>query len=52
MEHTRGFYAAVTSMYELCEWLRKDNIEIVEIRPAKGEDCVIIDYIYKQEEES
>ena len=52
MEHTRGFYLIVNSMHELCKWLQNDNIKILEIRPVKGDDRVIIYYVYKHEEES
>lgn len=52
MEHTRGFYLIVNSMHELCKWLQNDNVKILEIRPVKGDDRVIIYYVYKHEEES
>lgn len=52
MKRTSGFYAVVKSMDELCRWMQKNDIEIVEMRPGKVEDCVIIDYVYKQQEES
>lgn len=54
-KRTSGLYVIVTSMSELCRWLQKDDIEILEIRPVKGvdgEDCVFIDYVHKHEEES
>lgn len=51
MKRTSGFYVIVNSINELCKWLQKDNIEIFGMRPVKGEDRVIIDYIYKDEEE-
>lgn len=52
MEHTRGFYLIVNSMRELCKQLQNDSIKIIEIRPVKGDDRVIIDYVYRHEEES
>lgn len=52
MEHARGFYLIVNSMHELCKWLQNDSIKIMEIRPVKGGDRVIIYYVYRHEEES
>ena len=55
MKHNNGFYVILSSIRELCIWLQKDKaryIEIFGMRPVKGEDRVIIDYIYKEEKES
>lgn len=53
MKETTLHYVFVTSMTELCRWLRKDNVEIVDIQPRKGvcdEDIVKIYFKRKQEE--
>lgn len=52
MKRTSGFYVIVNSINELCKWLQNDNIKIVEMKPVKGEDRVIVYYVYKHEEES
>lgn len=52
MKRANGFYIIVNSINELCSHLQNNNIEIVGMRTVKGEDRVIIDYVYKHEEES
>ena len=44
----------ITSMEGLCNFMRKDNIEILNIIPTKGidnEDVVKVEYRYKKAEE-
>lgn len=43
----------VTSIKDLCCWLQKENIQIVNLIPIKGvanEDIIRIEYCYKNEE--
>lgn len=45
----------VTSVSELCRWLQRDDISIVELVPTKGidnEDVIKINFVQKEEEES
>ena len=45
----------VTSVSELCRWLQRDDISIVELVPTKGvdnEDVIKINFVRKEEEES
>ena len=45
----------VTSVSELCRWLQKDDVSIVELVPTKGidnEDVIKINFVRKEKEES
>ena len=45
----------VTSVSELCRWLQRDDVSIVELIPTKGidnEDVIKINFVRKEKEES
>ena len=45
-------YAIITSVSELCRWLHKTDIKIIEIIPTKGiadEDAAKLRYFYLED---
>ena len=47
-----GYYVIITSLTELCRWLRKEDIEVTGIYPIKGisdEDIIRLEYLHKEE---
>ena len=53
MKHYTGMNCVIiTSMSELCRWLHKTDIKIIEIIPTKGvanEDVVKLKYVHLED---
>ena len=53
MKHYTGMnYVIITSVSELCRWLHKTDIKIIELAPTKGianEDVVKLKYFHLED---
>ena len=52
MKYTGMSYVIITSISELCRWLHKTDIKIIEIVPTKGianEDVVKLKYFHLED---
>ena len=55
MRTFKTYNVIVTSVSELCRWLHRDDVSIVELVPTKGidnEDVIKINFVLKKKEES
>lgn len=55
MRTFKTYNVIVTSISELCRWLQRDDVSIVELVPTKGidnEDVIKINFVRKKGEES
>ena len=55
MRTFKTYNVIVTSVSELCRWLHRDDVSIVELVPTKGidnEDVIKINFVRNKKEES
>ena len=55
MRTFKTYNVIVKSVSELCRWLQRDDVSIVELVPTKeidNEDVIKINFVRKEEEES